>query len=96
MDIRVLMGLQDKQGTAKATGLVVAYATNFNVKADVNKIESKVLGIGRWVKDTMPGRRSVAGDFELQPSISQIETVLEAAGFKKVTALTRLHHLKNI
>lgn len=83
MDIRVLMGLQERVGTAKSTDLVVAYATNFNVKADTNKIESKVLGIGRWVKDTIPGRRSVAGDFELQPSIAQVETVLEAAGFKK-------------
>lgn len=83
MDIRVLMGLQERVGTAKTTELTVAYATNFNVKADTNKIESKVLGIGRWVKDTMPGRRSVAGDFELQPSIAQVETVLEAAGFKK-------------
>lgn len=44
------MGLQERVGTAKTTELTVAYATNFNVKADTNKIESKVLGIVEWVK----------------------------------------------
>ena len=85
MDIRVLMAVQDSLGTAKTTEMVNAYATNFNVKADTNKIESKVLGAGRWVKDTISGRRSVNGDFELQPSISQIEIMLETGGFKKYT-----------
>lgn len=83
MDIRVLMALQEAVNTPKLEGMTKAYATNFNVKADTNKIESKVLGTGRWVKDTIPGRRSVSGDFELQPSISQIELVLQGAGFKK-------------
>lgn len=82
MDIRVLMALQDSVGTAKTTDMIQAYATNFNVKAETNKIESKVLGAGRWVKDTISGRRSVGGDFELEPNIDQVELLLQACGFK--------------
>lgn len=85
MDIRVLMAVQNAQGTSNTTNMINAYATNFGVKADTNKIESKVLGAGRWVKDTVPGRRSVGGDFELNPSISQLEVMLETGGFKKTS-----------
>lgn len=83
MDTRVLIGKQNQKGTPETATLTVMNAVNFNVKPEVNKIESKVLGAGRWTKDSFPGRLSVSGDIEFEPCLGELEILLEGAGFKK-------------
>lgn len=83
MDIRVLVGSQEAKGTAKTTDLKVLNATGFEIKPEVNKIESKVLGTGRWTKDSIAGKLSVSGDLPLEPTLDELYLMLEAGGFKK-------------
>ena len=83
MDVRVLVGKQTKQGAPKIDEMQILSATDFGVKPEINRIDSKVLGSGRWTKDSLPGRQSVSGDFGLNPNVGEIELLLEGAGFKK-------------
>lgn len=83
METRILIGEQTKKGEVQNQTMTVMNGFNFNIKPEVNKIESKVLGAGRWTKDTIPGRLSVSGEVEFEPNIGEIELLLKGAGFTK-------------
>lgn len=83
METKVLFGIQTKMGTPLTTNLKVLPFTEFSIKPDVNKIESKVLSSGRWTKDTFAGRQSVGGDLGIEPTINALELLLQSAGFVK-------------
>lgn len=83
MDTRVLIGKQNQKGTPETATLTVMNAVNFNVKPEVNKIESKILGAGRWTKDSFPGRLSVSGDIEFELYLGELEILLEGRLQKK-------------
>lgn len=84
METKVLLGIQTEKGTPSTTLKVLPF-TDFGVKPDVNKIESKVLSSGRWTKDAFAGKQSVAGDLGIEPTIDSLELLLQIAGFKKST-----------
>lgn len=85
METKVLFGIQTAKGTPKDADLTILPFTEFTVKPEVNKIESKVLSSGRWTKDTFAGRQSVSGDLSVEPTIDTLELLLQIAGFTKST-----------
>ncbi|WP_064608626.1 phage tail tube protein [Streptobacillus moniliformis] len=83
MNLELYVGVE-KEKKANTTEMLKMNVTDVSIKENISTVDSNVISNGRFKSSGFIGSKRVSGSMSLEPTLLELETLLQGAGFKAV------------